>query len=133
MYVRLGLANPKEGMTEDALNYFRDVAIPVYDQVNGLLGAAACINNAGQLMAWTTWVNNEAKEAAMSEFQQNLAGLADFITEPPTILEGPMVAGQQYIMVPKDGKPNESVQIDHIEMLIESLVKTLSLCCFLRQ
>ena len=33
MYVRLGLANPKEGMTEDALNYFRDVAIPVYDQV----------------------------------------------------------------------------------------------------
>ena len=54
MYVRLGLANPKEGMTEDALNYFRDVAIPVYDQVSGLLGAAACINNAGQLMAWTT-------------------------------------------------------------------------------
>ena len=44
MYVRLGLANPKEGMTEDALNYFRDVAIPVYDQVSGLLGAAACIN-----------------------------------------------------------------------------------------
>ena len=103
MYVRLGLANPKEGMTEDALNYFRDIAIPVYDQVSGLLGAAACINNAGQLMAWTTWVNNEAKEAAMSEFQQNLAGLADFITEPPTILEGPMVAGQQYIMVPKEG------------------------------
>ena len=34
MYVRLGLANPKEGMTEDALNYFRDVAIPVYDQVS---------------------------------------------------------------------------------------------------
>ena len=29
MYVRLGLANPKEGMTEEALNYFRDVAIPV--------------------------------------------------------------------------------------------------------
>ena len=104
MYVRLGLANPKEGMTEDALNYFRDVAIPVYDQVSGLLGAAACINNAGQLMAWTTWVNNEAKEAAMSEFQQNLSGLADFITEPPTILEGPMVAGQQYIMVSKDGE-----------------------------
>ena len=25
MYVRLGLANPKEGMTEDALNYFRDI------------------------------------------------------------------------------------------------------------
>ena len=41
MYVRLGLANPKEGMTEEALNYFRDVAIPVYDQVSGLLGAAA--------------------------------------------------------------------------------------------
>ena len=39
MYVRLGLANPKEGMTEEALNYFRDVAIPVYDQVSGLLGA----------------------------------------------------------------------------------------------
>ena len=36
MYVRLGLANPKEGMAEDALNYFRDVAIPVYDQVSGL-------------------------------------------------------------------------------------------------
>ena len=98
MYVRLGLANPKEGMTKDALNYFRDVAIPVYDQVSGLLGAAACINNDGQLMAWTTWANNEAKEAAMSEFQQNLSGLADFITEPPTIFEGPMVAGQQYIL-----------------------------------
>ena len=49
MYVRLGLATPKEGMTEEALHYFRDVAIPVYDQVSGLLGAAACINNAGQL------------------------------------------------------------------------------------
>ena len=104
MYVRLGLANPKEGMTEEALNYFRDVAIPVYDQVSGLLGAAACINNEGQLMAWTTWANNDAKEAAMSEFQQNLAGLADYLAEPPTIFEGPMVAGQQYIMVPKDGE-----------------------------
>ena len=104
MYVRLGLANPKEGMADDALSYFRDVAIPVYDQVSGLLGAAACINNAGQLMAWTTWANKEAKESAMAEFQQNLSGLADFITEPPTILEGPMVAGQQYIAVPKDGE-----------------------------
>ena len=47
MYVRLGLATPKEGMTEDALNYFRDVAIPVYDQVSGLLGVAACVNNFG--------------------------------------------------------------------------------------
>ena len=104
MYVRLGLANPKEGMAEDALNYFRDVAIPVYDQVSGLLGAACYINNEGQLMAWTTWANNEAKEAAMAEFQQNLAGLAELLNEPPTILEGPMVAGQQYIMVPKDGE-----------------------------
>ena len=43
MYVRLGLANPKEGMTQDVLNYFRDVAIPVYDQVSGLLSAAAWI------------------------------------------------------------------------------------------
>ena len=82
MYVRLGLATPKEGMTEEALHYFRDVAIPVYDQVSGLLGAAACINNAGQLMAWTTWANNEAKEAAMSEFQQNLAGLGEFYLNP---------------------------------------------------
>ena len=104
MYVRLGLATPKEGMAEEALNYFRDVSIPVYDQVSGLLGAAGCINNEGQLMAWTTWANNEAKEAAMSEFQENLSGLAKFITEPPTILEGPMVAGQQYVMVPKDGE-----------------------------
>ena len=99
MYVRLGLANPKEGMTEDALNYFRDVAIPVYDQVSGILSAGACINNEGQLMAWTMWANNEAKEAAMDEFQQNLSGLADLITEPPTILEGPMIAAQQYIML----------------------------------
>ena len=104
MYVRLGIANPKEGMAQDALNYFRDVSIPVYDHVSGLLGAAACINNKGQLMAWTTWANNEAKEAAMKEFQENLSGLAEFITEPPTIIEGPMVAGQQYTMVPKDGE-----------------------------
>ena len=103
MYVRLGLANPKEGMTEDALNYFKDVAIPLYDQVSGILSVGACINNEGQLMAWTMWANNEAKEAAMAEFQQNLSGLADFITEPPTILEGPMIAAQQYITVPKDG------------------------------
>ena len=103
MYVRLGLATPKDGMAEEALNFFRDIAIPVYDQVRGLLGAAACINNQGQFMAWTTWANNDAKESAMAEFQQNLAGLADFITEPPTILEGPMVAGQQYIEVSKDG------------------------------
>ena len=65
MYVRLGLANPKEGMTQDALSYFRDVSIPVYDQVSGLLSAAACINNEGQLMAWTMWADNEDKEAAM--------------------------------------------------------------------
>ena len=77
MYVRLGLANPKEGMADDALNYFRDVAIPVYDQVSGLLATGACLNNEGQVMAWTMWANNEAKESAMKEFQQNLAGLAD--------------------------------------------------------
>ena len=27
MYLRLGLANPKEGMADGALNYFKDVAI----------------------------------------------------------------------------------------------------------
>ena len=103
MYVRLGLANPKEGMTQDALNYFRDVAIPVYDQVSGLLSAAACINSEGQLMARTMWANNEAKDAAVAEVQENLSGSTDFITEPPTILEGQKVAAQQYIMVPKEG------------------------------
>ena len=75
MYVRLGLANPKEGMAEDALNYFRDVAIPVYDQVSGLLGAAACINNEGQLMAWTTWANNEAKKQLWLNSNRTLLGL----------------------------------------------------------
>ena len=49
MYVRLGLATPKEGMTEEALHYFRDEAIPVYDQVSGLLGAAACIKKLGTI------------------------------------------------------------------------------------
>ena len=104
MYVRLGLANPKEGMTQDALNYFRDVAIPVYDQVSGLLSAAACINNEGQLMAWTMWANNEAKEAAMGEFQENLAGLADLITEPPTILEDQWLLRNNILWFQKKGE-----------------------------
>ena len=39
-------------------------------------------------MAWTTWANNEAKEAAMSEFQQNLAGLGDFYLNPQQYLKG---------------------------------------------
>ena len=48
MYVRLGLATPKEGMAEEALNYFRDVSIPVYDQVSGLLGAAGSVMNSAK-------------------------------------------------------------------------------------
>ena len=70
MYVRLGLANPKEGMTEDALNYFKDVAIPVYDQVSGILSAGACINNEGQLMAWTMWANNEVRKLQWMNFNK---------------------------------------------------------------
>ncbi len=103
MYVRFSLATAKEGMSQDALNYFKDVAIPVYDGVSGLLGLAACIASNGQLMAWTTWANKEAKEAAMDEFNKNVSGMMDYLTEPPTHMEGPMVAGQQYTMVPKDG------------------------------
>ena len=107
MYVRFSIATPKEGMTETALNYFRDVAIPVYDNSKGLLSAGACLASNGKMMAWTMWANKEAKESAMDKFNQNVSGIMEHLSEPPIHMEGPMVAGQQYIMVPNGTSEGE--------------------------
>ena len=103
MYFRLTQVDVQEGKMDETIAYASGVMDSFVD-TPGLYQICIAEMSNGQMTSWTTWANNEAKEAAMAEFQQNLAGLAELLNEPPTILEGPMVAGQQYIMVPKDGE-----------------------------
>ena len=55
-------------------------------------------------MAWSTWANEEAKDASIEKFNQALAGAAEMLAGQPEVLEGSMVAGQQYMAVSKDGE-----------------------------
>ena len=103
MFVRLTLADVNEGEMDNALEYVKNTVIPSYDGISGLLGIAACATNDGRFMAWSTWANEEAKEASIDKFNQALAGAADMLAGQPEVMEGPMVAGQQYIAVSKDG------------------------------
>ena len=104
MFVRLTLADVKEGEMDNALEYVKNTVMPSYDGISGLLGIAACATNDGRFMAWSTWANGEAKEASIDKFNQALAGASEMLDGQPEVMEGPMVAGQQYIMVPKDGE-----------------------------
>ena len=104
MFVRLTLADVKEGEMDNALEYVKNTVMPSYDGISGLLGIAACATNDGRFMAWSTWANGEAKEASIDKFNQALAGASEMLDGQPKVMEGPMVAGQQYIMVPKDGE-----------------------------
>ena len=45
MFVRLTLADVKEGEIDNALEYVKNTVIPSYDGVSGLLGVAACATN----------------------------------------------------------------------------------------
>ena len=66
MFVRLTLADVNEGEMDNALEYVKNTVIPSYDGISGLLGIAACATNDGRFMAWSTWANEEAKEASIS-------------------------------------------------------------------
>ena len=104
MFVRLTLADVKEGEIDNALEYVKNTVMPSYDGIPGLLGLAACATNDGRFMALSTWANEEAKAASLDQFNQALAGAADMLDGQPEVMEGPMVAGQQYIAVSKDGE-----------------------------
>ena len=104
MFVRLTLADVKEGEMDNALEYVKNTVMPSYDGISGLLGIAACATNDGKFMAWSTWANEEAKNASIDKFNQALAGAADMLDGQPEVMEGPMVAGQQYIAVSKEGE-----------------------------
>ena len=104
MFVRLTLADVKEGEMDNALEYVKNTVMPSYDGISGLLQIAACATNDGRFMAWSTWANEEAKEASIDKFNQALAGAGDMLAGQPEVMEGPMVAGQQYIAVSKEGE-----------------------------
>ena len=104
MFVRLTLADVNEGEMNNALEYVKNTVIPSYDGIAGLLGIAACATNDGKFMAWSTWANEEAKNASIDKFNQALAGAAEMLDGQPEVMEGPMVAGQQYIAVSKEGE-----------------------------
>ena len=104
MFVRLTLADVKEGEMDNALEYVKNTVMPSYDGIAGLLGIAACATNDGKFMAWSTWANEEAKNASIDKFNQALAGAAEMLDGQPEVMEGPMVAGQQYIAVSKEGE-----------------------------
>ena len=55
MFVRLTLADVKEGEMDNALEYVKNTVMPSYDGIAGLLGIAACATNDGKFMAWSTW------------------------------------------------------------------------------
>ena len=55
-------------------------------------------------MAWSTWANEEAKDASIEKFNQALAGAGEMLAGQPVVTEGTMVAGQQYVAVSKDGE-----------------------------
>ncbi len=73
MFVRLTLADVKEGQMDNALEYVKNTVMPSYDGISGLLGIAACATNDGRFMAWSTWANEEAKDASIDKFNQALA------------------------------------------------------------
>ena len=104
MFVRLTLADVKEGEMNNVLNYVKNSVIPSYEGLSGLLGIAACSTEDGKFMAWSTWANEGAKEASIESFNQALAGAMDMLDSKPESMEGPMVAGQTYVLVPKDGE-----------------------------
>ena len=80
MFVRLTLADVKEGEMDNALEYVKNTVMPSYDGISGLLGIAACATNDGKFMAWSTWANEEAKNASIDKFNQALAGAAEMLT-----------------------------------------------------
>ncbi len=85
MFVRLTLADVKEGEMDNALEYVKNTVMPSYDGIAGLLGIAACATS-------------------IDKFNEALAGAAEMLDGQPEVMEGPMVAGQQYIAVSKEGE-----------------------------
>ena len=92
MFVRLTLADVNEGQMDNALEYVKNTVIPSYDGISGLLGIAACATNDGRFMAWSTWANEEAKDAAIDTFNQALAGAGEMLAGQPEVMEGPTVS-----------------------------------------
>ena len=86
MFVRLTLADVKEGEMNNALEYVKNTVMPSYDGISGLLGIAACATNDGRFMAWSTWANEDSKNASIDKFNEALAGAAEMLDGQPCLL-----------------------------------------------
>ena len=104
MFVRLTLADVKEGEMDNALEYVKNTVMPSYDGISGLLGIAACATNDGRFMAWSTWANEEAKDASIDKFNQALAGAAEMLDGQPEVMEGPWLLDSSILQHQKMAK-----------------------------
>ena len=101
MFVRLTLADVKEGEMDNALEYVKNTVMPSYDGISGLLQIAACATNDGRFMAWSTWANEEAKEASIDKSHGATITLAtcqiSALTSNRTIASASCISQQSYI------------------------------------
>ena len=101
MFVRLTLADVKEGEMNNALEYVKNTVMPSYD--GPLLGIVACATNDGRLGP-STWANEDLENASIDKFNEALAGAAEMLDGQPEVMEGPMVADNNILLYPRKVK-----------------------------
>ena len=102
MYFRLTQVDIQDGKMEDTLAYASSVMDSLKD-TPGLFQICIAEMDNGQMTSWTLWANEDSKNASIDKFNEALAGAAEMLDGQPEVMEGPMVAGQQYIAVSKEG------------------------------
>ena len=82
MFVRLTLADVREGEMDNALEYVKNTVMPSYDGISGLLQIAACATNDGRFMAWSTWAR-VFRRCSSARFYPRVPTRKSPVTGPP--------------------------------------------------
>ena len=97
-YVRVVFA--KVDNSEAPTNFVKEKIFPIYEEAEGLRGAGFFVSD-GEAISWNIWDSEEAANAVVPKFNEQLSSAEGIFSEDPQPYSGYLYAGKNFIDVQK--------------------------------
>ena len=97
-YVRVVFA--KVDNSDAPTNFVKEKIFPIYEEAEGLRGAGFFVSD-GEAVSWNIWDSEEAANAVVPKFNEQLTNAEGIFSEDPQPFSGYLYAGKNFIDVQK--------------------------------
>ncbi len=97
-YVRVVFA--KVDNSEAPTNFVKEKIFPIYEEAEGLRGAGFFVAD-GEAVSWNIWDSEEAANAVIPKFNEELSSAEDIFLEDPKPYSGYLYAGRNFTDINK--------------------------------